>query len=57
MKKTVAFFSAALLSLSLFAAQQTALKPPVAKKVPKSSTIHGDTRLDNYAWIRDRNAR
>jgi oligopeptidase B len=30
-------------------------KPPMAKKIPKSSTIHGDTRLDDYAWIRDKN--
>ncbi len=43
-----------LLSLSLFAQQTTAVKPPVAKKIPKSSTIHGDTRVDNYAWIRDK---
>src|SRR4051794_19400214 len=26
----------------------------MAKKVPKSSTIHGDTRVDDYAWIRDK---
>ena len=26
----------------------------MAKKVPKPSTIHGDTRVDDYAWIRDK---
>ena len=26
----------------------------MAKKVPKSSTIHGDTRVDDYAWIREK---
>jgi oligopeptidase B len=25
---------------------------PVAKKIPKELTIHGDTRIDNYFWMR-----
>ncbi|WP_250435941.1 S9 family peptidase [Hanstruepera flava] len=25
---------------------------PIAKKIPKELTIHGDTRLDNYFWMR-----
>jgi oligopeptidase B len=29
-------------------------QPPVAKKIPKELTIHGDTRIDNYFWIRER---
>jgi oligopeptidase B len=28
--------------------------PPVAKKVPKSFTMHGDTRVDDYGWLRDK---
>jgi oligopeptidase B len=28
--------------------------PPRAKIVPKEITIHGDTRIDNYFWLRDR---
>src|SRR5262245_30822708 len=32
-------------------------KPPVAKKLPKTSTIHGDTRLDNYFWLRDKKSK
>ncbi|HPE75777.1 MAG TPA: S9 family peptidase [Draconibacterium sp.] len=28
--------------------------PPVAKKIPKELTIHGDTRIDNYYWMSDR---
>jgi oligopeptidase B len=32
-----------------------AIQPPVAKVAPKTITIHGDTRVDNYAWLRDRN--
>jgi oligopeptidase B len=54
MKRTLSILAAFALSLSLFAAQQTTVKPPIAKKVPKSSTIHGDTRVDDYAWIRDK---
>ncbi len=29
-------------------------EPPVAKKEPKELTIHGDTRIDNYYWLNDR---
>ena len=28
--------------------------PPAAKIVPHSMTVHGDTRIDNYFWLRDR---
>lgn len=28
--------------------------PPEAKKVPKELTIHGDTRMDNYYWLNER---
>jgi oligopeptidase B len=28
--------------------------PPAAKIVPKEITVHGDTRIDNYFWLRDR---
>lgn len=27
---------------------------PVADKVPKEVTVHGDTRVDNYFWLRDK---
>ncbi|MEN8120570.1 MAG: S9 family peptidase [Bacteroidota bacterium] len=29
-------------------------QPPVAEKMKKELTIHGDTRIDNYYWIRER---
>lgn len=29
------------------------LQPPVADKRPVQLTIHGDTRIDNYYWLRD----
>src|SRR5438046_224150 len=28
--------------------------PPVARKVPKIDTIHGDLRQDDYAWLRQK---
>ena len=34
---------------------QTDMKPPVAKKDPKTTKIHGYEVTDNYAWLRDRN--
>lgn len=52
--------SAALLALATWpiAAQQNgrpaALVPPVADVVPKYDTLHGDVRVDNYFYIRDR---
>ncbi|OAT32138.1 protease [Buttiauxella brennerae ATCC 51605] len=27
--------------------------PPKAKKIPHTMTVHGDTRIDNYYWLRD----
>ncbi|MBX7222794.1 MAG: S9 family peptidase [Blastocatellia bacterium] len=33
-----------------------AVKPPVAKKVPKADTLHGDTRVDNYYWLREKSS-
>ena len=35
---------------------QTLPAPPVAKTIPHRSTLHGDTRTDNYFWLRDRKA-
>ena len=28
--------------------------PPVAKKVPKTTAIHGDTLVDSYFWLREK---
>ena len=30
------------------------LSPPIANKIPRDVTIHGDTRIDNYFWLRER---
>lgn len=34
----------------------TAATPPVAKKVPKSTTTNGDTLVDNYFWLREKSS-
>ncbi|SJZ54073.1 oligopeptidase B [Chitinophaga eiseniae] len=33
---------------------QENFQPPVAEKIPKELTIHGDTRIDNYYWMNNR---
>jgi len=30
------------------------LRAPKATKIPKELTVHGDTRIDNYYWLNDR---
>ena len=30
------------------------MQAPKAKKIPKEHNIHGDVRIDNYYWLRDR---
>ncbi|WP_367389235.1 S9 family peptidase [Lewinella sp. LCG006] len=34
--------------------QKTDIVAPVATKIPKELTIHGDTRTDNYYWLNER---
>ena len=29
-------------------------RPPVAKQIPTTFTLHGESRTDDYAWLRDR---
>ena len=41
-----------LLAVAASAAQQP--RPPVAKKVPHTTTIHGRTLVDNYYWLREK---
>ncbi len=32
----------------------TAAKPPLARTIPKKDTLHGDTRVDDYYWLREK---
>ena len=32
----------------------TGPKPPIAKRVPQTTVLHGETRTDDYAWLRDK---
>jgi oligopeptidase B len=62
MRKTLLYclFSTALITLvSRVAAQldPNVAKPPIAKKSPKTSTTHGETRVDNYFWLRDKKSK
>jgi protease II len=47
-------FLAAALLLSACNQQDrtTDLNPPVAEKMKKELTVHGNTRIDNYYWMR-----
>ncbi|HXI13376.1 MAG TPA: S9 family peptidase [Thermoanaerobaculia bacterium] len=45
---------AAILFVANVVVAQPHPAPPVAKRVPKSSTIHGETRVDDYGWLRDK---
>jgi oligopeptidase B len=29
-------------------------QPPVARKVPRTEVVHGETRVDDYYWLRDK---
>jgi oligopeptidase B len=40
---------------SMTMAQEHNIMPPVAKKTANTTTIHGDTLVDNYHWLREKN--
>ena len=46
------FFSC--LNLFLISPTKAQSIPPVAQKIPKIDTIHGDILIDNYFWLRDK---
>lgn len=41
-------------TLACLAAAQESAQPPAAKKVPKSFTLHGEVRVDDYFWLREK---
>jgi len=47
-------FTVFVMTATALAAAADVLTPPVAKKVPKTFTLHGDTRVDDYGWLRDK---
>jgi oligopeptidase B len=53
MKKQI-FSILAIVLIAISCTSKVEVKPPVAKKVPKELTIHGDTRVDNYYWMNER---
>ena len=32
----------------------TTVVPPIAPKIAKTDVLHGETRVDNYYWLRDK---
>ncbi len=52
---TVALFCTTIMNSTLSARQITdSIVPPVAKKVARMETIHGDIRIDDYYWLREK---
>jgi oligopeptidase B len=49
---TYGLFALAIFSLAY--AQDPAAKPPAAKKAPHKVELHGETRVDDYYWIKDK---
>src|SRR5216684_3575736 len=35
--------------------KQVVSQPPIAKRVPRATTIHGERLVDNYFWLRKKN--
>ena len=59
--KQCVFLSAIVLLLSFIGSgcsrinkEEKITKPPAAEKIKKELTIHGDTRIDNYYWLNER---
>jgi oligopeptidase B len=52
---TTLFLGIIIIGLKMTPPKQK-LMPPVAKRIPKDVTIHGDKRIDNYFWLRERDS-
>ena len=52
MKTTPIFFLALIFASCNSTVTHQSLTPPMAKKTPFEMTEHGDTRVDNYYWMR-----
>ncbi len=54
MKKTILLILAVTFSLLFIQCSKKSPEAPVAEKIPHELTIHGDTRIDNYFWMNQR---
>ena len=58
MKRTMQFFIGLLGLLFIVTSceklKESKMTPPKAKKIKKELTIHNDTKIDNYYWLKDR---
>jgi oligopeptidase B len=43
-----------IFAVTIMQAQEAAPKPPVAKKIRKTTQIHGNTVVDDYFWLREK---
>lgn len=50
------FLGIALCSFLYSIAQEPEFTAPVSKKIPSKLVVHNDTLIDNYYWMRDKNA-
>jgi oligopeptidase B len=50
----IALFAALFSPFIAFAIDPSVATPPVAKKMPEKLTLHGETRIDNYYWMKDK---
>lgn len=46
--------AASLIAAQTFVAAQASPNPPVARVAPKTDKLHGETRVDNYYWLREK---
>ncbi len=56
MLKKITLFFIAFSSFITSRAQEAEFTPPSSKKIPSKLVIHNDTVIDNYYWMRDKNA-
>jgi oligopeptidase B len=54
MLPSLLFFAASLVLVARAQLATDGLAPPVAPKIPKDVSVHGDARIDDYFWLRDR---
>jgi oligopeptidase B len=47
-------FGSTLLNLLPAQVDPNGAAPPVAKRIPRTFTLHGDTLVDNYFWLREK---